>query len=428
MVGAVRGDLDDLSTQPPHQRGIFAHRVYHHDPVAGGKEHIDQLSFCRKGLARSRGAEVHSVGRFQLFAVSHDDIMGKGVHAVVQGLSVHTQLTGHKGNKDRRGAGCHTALDLNAVVPQHQRGQETLLLLPVQSFQSAVVFLRDAGHGKYIVFQTLAAGRKVDDGKGQKEHSLVAGLQIGQQLRRILGKGNEVGGQNLHIVPGPDSLFLFLGLHAANVGDFTLDGFNGLELIHRLNMERHRQLGIQLQDFSQQLIRHFRRQNLQVGRSSPRLAHPECTALPEVEAVRGNKVFRTHASSGNILPRKSERLPTAGVELPMQGGQPIPAIEGPGLYPQPLEVAHHIGLYTIQTGPGLGHAASGQTKGDVFGAFNAVVAFGNLAFEHIHELAPDAVERILLGRDIHLVTVGRPGTPIDERKLERQGTVKVIEE
>ena len=112
----------------------------------------------------------------------------------------------------------------------------------------------------------------------------------------------------------------------------------------------------------------------------------------------------------------------------MQGGQTVPAIEGPGLYPQPLEVAHHIGLHTIQTGPGLCRTASGQTKGDVFGAHNAVVAFGNLAFEHIHELAPDAVERILLGRDIHLVTVGRPGTPIDKRKLERQGTVKVIEE
>ena len=39
-----------------------------------------------------------------------------------------------------------------------------------------------------------------------------------------------------------------------------------------------------------------------------------------------------------------------------------------------------------------------------------------------------AEARPRLGRDIHLVTVGRPGTPIDERKLERQGTVKVIEE
>ena len=134
MVGTVRGDLDDLSTQPPHQRSIFAHRVYHHDPVAGGKEHIDQFSFRRKGLARSRGAKVHSVGRFQLFAVSHDDIMRKGVHAVVQGLSVHAQLTGHKGNENRCGAGCHAALDLDAVVPQHQRGHEALLLLPVQPF------------------------------------------------------------------------------------------------------------------------------------------------------------------------------------------------------------------------------------------------------------------------------------------------------
>ena len=28
MVGAVRGDLDDLTAQPLYQRSVFAHRVY----------------------------------------------------------------------------------------------------------------------------------------------------------------------------------------------------------------------------------------------------------------------------------------------------------------------------------------------------------------------------------------------------------------
>ena len=115
------------------------------------------------------------------------------------------------------------------------------------------------------------------------------------------------------------------------------------------------------------------------------------------------------------------------MELPMQGGQAISSIEGLRLYAQPLEVAHYIGLHTFQAWTSLSNAASGQTEGDVFGALNAVVALGNLTFEHIDKLIPDAVKVIVLGRDINLVSVRRPGTPIDKRKLKGQGTVKVIE-
>ena len=185
--------------------------------------------------------------------------MGKGVHAVVERLPAHAELPGHKGNEDRRGAGGHAPLDLDAVVPQHQRGYEALLLLPVQPLQGAVVFLCDAAHGEHIVFQPLPGGSDVHHGKGQQEHPLVAGLEIGQQLGGVLGKGNEVRGQNLHIVPGPHRLFLLLGLHAAYVRDFPLDGLDGFELIHRLDMERDGELGVQLQDFRQQLVRELRR-------------------------------------------------------------------------------------------------------------------------------------------------------------------------
>ena len=62
MVGTVRGNLNDLSTQALDQRRIFAHRVNHHNAVIGCKEHIDKLTLCRKGFARSCGAKVQTVG------------------------------------------------------------------------------------------------------------------------------------------------------------------------------------------------------------------------------------------------------------------------------------------------------------------------------------------------------------------------------
>ena len=259
MVGTVRGNFNDLSSQALDQRGVFAHRVNHHNAVFGGEEHIDKLSLCRKGLAGACGAKVQTVGRFQLFAVCHNDIVGKSVHTVVQGLSIHPKLTGHKGNENRRGACGHTSLDLNTVIAQHQRGNESLLLLPVQPLDGTVVFLCDARNGEHIVFQTLLCGSEVYYRKGQQEHSLVPGLQVGQQFSGVLGKGNEVGRKNVHIISCPDSLFLFFHLHAANIADLALHRLNCLELIHSLNVHGDGEFRIQFQDFSQQLIRKLRR-------------------------------------------------------------------------------------------------------------------------------------------------------------------------
>ncbi len=68
---------------------------------------------------------------------------------------------------------------------------------------------------------------------------------------------------------------------------------------------------------------------------------------------------------GDVRPLEAERLPAAGVKLAMQHGQPIPPVQGLGLYPQPLKVAHDVRLYTPQTGTRRRHIFSGDAKGDV---------------------------------------------------------------
>ena len=132
-LGGAGGDLHHLAAQPPHQRGIFAHRIDNDNAILwDGEKHVDDLTLCGKGSCRSPWSRGRAVGRFQLFAVSHDDVMGKGVHAVVEGRPGHPELPGHKGNEDRRGAGCHAPLDFHLVIAQGQRGHKRLLLLPVQ--------------------------------------------------------------------------------------------------------------------------------------------------------------------------------------------------------------------------------------------------------------------------------------------------------
>ena len=252
-------------------------------------------------------------------------------------------------------------------------------------------------------------------------------MQVGEQLGGVLGKGNEVRRQNLHVVPGTDSLFLLLRLHAANVRDLSLDRLNGLELVYRLNVHGDGQLGVQFQNLCQQLIRKLRRHDLQVGRSTPHLADTKSAALPEIEAVRGDVVLCPHASLWNVFPHKAERLTPAGVHLPVQHRQPIPAVQRAGLDAQPFQIAHDIRLHAPQPGTRLRRTLGRQAKGDVFVPLNAVVALGDLAFEHFHILAPDAVEVILLRRDIHFVAVGVAAAAVHKGKLERQRTVKIIQ-
>ena len=90
-----------------------------------------------------------------------------------------------------------------------------------------------------------------------------------------------------------------------------------------------------------------------------------------------------------------------------------------GLDAQPVQVAHYIGLHPLQPGPGLAQRPGGDAEGDVLGPVNAIVALGNLPFEHGHELAPDAVKLVRLHGDIHLVPAGGMGTAVDEGELER---------
>ena len=205
-------------------------------------------------------------------------------------------------------------------------------------------------------------------------------MQVTQQLGGVLRKGNEVRRQNLHVIPGTDGLFLLLRFHTANVGDFSFDRLNGLELVYRLNVHGDGQFGVQLQNLRQQLIRKLRCHNLQIGRRAPHLADTESPALPKIEAVRGDVVLCPHARLGNVFPRKAERLTPARVHLSMQHRQPIPAIQRAGLDAQPFQIAHDIGLHAPQPGTRLRRALGGQAKGDVLVPLNAVVALGDLAF------------------------------------------------
>ena len=253
-------------------------------------------------------------------------------------------------------------------------------------------------------------------------------MEVGQQGRRVLGVGNEIRGQDVRVVAAPGGLALLLHLHLVDVGDFALDRLDGLGLVDRLDVEGDGHFRVQLQQLQQELVGQLGGHDLQVGGRPPGLAHPEGAGLPEVEAGGNNEIFRPHARLGDVPPGEAEGLPAPWVHLSVERLQSLPPIQGHGMYPQPLEVAHDVRLHPLQPGPGGGEVGGGNTKGDVLGAHDPVVAPGNLPFEHFRVLGPDAVKGILGRGNVHLIAAPATGAVVDEGELEGQGAVKVVQE
>ena len=184
---------------------------------------------------------------------------------------------------------------------------------------------------------------------------------------------------------------------------------------------------VQLQQLRQELVGKLRGHDLHVGGGSPGRPHPKQTGLPEVKAVRGDKVLCPHASTGYHVPREAEGLPAAGPKLAVEQREALLAAERAGLYAQLPVVAEDIGLYTLQPWPGSLDTGGVDAEGDVLGAHNAVVALGDLTFQHPGVLVPDAVVLVVLGRDIDAVPALRTGTVVDKGKLVRKRGVEVVE-
>ena len=185
---------------------------------------------------------------------------------------------------------------------------------------------------------------------------------------------------------------------------------------------------VQLQQLRQELVGKLRGHDLHVGGGSPGRPHPEQAGLPEVKAVRSDEVLGPHAGLGYHVPREAEGLPAAGPKLAVEQRKALLAAEGAGLYAQLPVVAEDIGLHTLQPWPGGLDTGGVDAEGDVLGTNNAVVALGDLAFQHPGVLVPDAVVLVVLGRDIDAVPALRAGTVVDKGKLVRKRGVEVVEE
>ena len=187
----------------------FAFGIIDNNIIICHQKGVGNFTFCRETFARAGSAQNQAIRVFQLFAVHHDEVVGKRIQAVVQRFfSALVQFLRGKGDEDSRAAGGQSPLNFDLAVCQRQAAHQPLLLLEIQPAQIAVVLLGDGAGLKDVVFQLLLRAPGVQHQKSDKEHPLVLALQLFEQSFRIPSVSCQIGRNDVNIIPGTDSFFL----------------------------------------------------------------------------------------------------------------------------------------------------------------------------------------------------------------------------
>ena len=280
-----------------------------------------------------------------------------------------------------------------------------------------------------VVVQLPLGVRRVQNQERQQEHSLIPALEVLQQLFGLRAVGGEVGGDDVHVVPGTDRLFLLLDLALVQIRDFPLDGLDGADLIHRLHMEIDDNAALHIQKVRQHPVIQLRGQDLHKADRTQLFPHAETPAGLELKGAGGDKVLGGQTGRCQPVPGEAERFLLIHAENIVHHPQPVITVQDGGHDAQPLEVVEEVRFDTLQPGLCRTEAVSVDAEGEILGLDKAVVASGKLVLEHLRVFGADAVELVALGRDGDALGEALLGCgEVHKGELELHGAVKVIQE
>ena len=429
VVLAGGRDMDNLTAQCFHQRIILAFRVCNDNIVRCGEEHIGDLTLCTERLTASRCAEDQTIRVFQLLPICHNHVIGHCVQTVVEGITLHEKLLRRKRDKNRGGSGGQCALDGNKIICQRQAAHKALLLQIIQTVQSAVELLSDASSLKHSTIQLLFGLGRIEEQHRNKEHTLIAALQIIQNLLGLAAISCKVTRNNFHIITRPHSFLLFLDFHTIQVGNFAFDKFDSFQLIYRLHMDADHQIFVHIQKLGQHLIRQFRGKDVQIGCSTIGVTHHKILAALEQKTGRGNEVFGRHAALQDAVIAEIELLLFLLMKGFVHDLKPFHAVQRVGFHTQHLEVIQNIGFDTLQPGLCFPDTLCFDAERDVLRPNQTVVALGKLLFQHLRIFHTHIIELVMLRLDLDdLVVLAHIAFMIDERQLKADTGIEVVEE
>ena len=283
-----------------------------------------------------------------------------------------------------------------------QAAHEGIFLLEVQAPQHTVMLLCDGARLEDIRFQLLLGLAGVHDEHGDEEHALVLALQLFEERLRILAIGCKVTRDDVHVVAGPDSFFLFLdlgpiklrdrmldGLDGLKLRDRMLDGLDGLRLVDGLDMHRDDLAGIHVQEVLQELVGKVRRRDGEIAHGTVEASHLENAASGKCKGRRGDEVLHGKAGSHKPLPVEPELiLHIAHVKHVVHELQALLAVHDLCPDTKLPEVIHQVVLDMGKPRFCLADRIRLDAEGQVLGLCKAVVSLRELRLQHLRERFP----------------------------------------
>ena len=407
----------------------FAFGIIDNNIIICHQKSVCNLALCRETFAASRSAQNQAIRVLQLLPVHHDQVVGQGIQAVIQGfLAGLVQFLRGKGNEDGGAAGGQPSLNFDLTVCQRQAAHQALFLLEIKAAQIAVVLLGDGTGLKNVVFQLLFRAPGVQYQKCDKEHPLVLALQFLQQGFGISAVGCQIRRNDVDIISGTDGFLLLLDLAAIQFRDGALHGLNGTVLVNRLNVHGDDLAGIHVQKILQQLVADVGCRDAQKAGSAKDAAHLEGAAVLEGKGGRRNGILHRKPAFYEVFPVKVELAGTVHVEHIVHEFQPLGTIQGFCLHTQPVEVVQQIVLNVVQTGLDLRHAFAHHPKGDELGLSQTIIALGKLLAQHLGILRTNIIETISLVRDADtFLKLGAVGCHVHKGQFKFDGAVEEVQ-
>ena len=267
--------------------------------------------------------------------------------------------------------------------------------------------------------------RRVQHQEGHVEHSLVAGLQVGEKVLCRTSISRQVTGEYVHIVATAHRPLLLLYLHSVQIGDLPLDHFDGLVLVDAPNVHGHHDIPVRLHEVGEDAVVHLRRQDLQEGHGPVPPADAEGTGLPKMEGGRRNEVLYRKAAGWEPVPFKGE-LPALRVEDVVKQFQPFLSIQHMSCRPHDLETVESVGLNAGKPGSRCGKVLRLNGQGHILGFHIAVVAPLVLHPQNVHRLVPDGVQIVTLPADAEHFIGGAASAAAVQSDLDANGGVVAV--
>ena len=281
---------------------------------------------------------------------------------------------------------------------------------------------------EHRIFELLAVGCCVHDEDGHEEQPLIAGLEILQQTLCLTAEGGKIGRDDVHIVAGADSLFLFFNLHLVEVGDLRLDALDCLRLVNRPDMKIDRNVAVHLKEVGKHTVIEFRREDLEKAHRADGFSHLEALTFTEVKGSGRDEVLRAESRPGNHVKGKAERLIGVHVEHIMKHFQPLVAGQRLRPHAEGFEVVENVGFNAFELRLCRAEGVRLNAEGDVLPLDQSVVALGKLALQHSGILGANVVEGVLLCRNVDaLAKLIEACLLVDEGELDENRAVEVVQ-